>query len=287
VTTGRWSDPDPAYPDRHDLGVERQVRGSVPNWLTMNQDWRDHTRRRWWEPLILVAVTLAVLGVLMWVAGCASVDDDDGPAAPSSAPVGWDEPNTSEGAGSRSTSELTQDFVEGMIPRLVQVAEGWDSPDDGSTPPAPGVWVLLGESPTGCVASARVDVEAVADPEGDPETAAVAAVREVAADLRVTVDSTGSQFVWLPSPAFETAPTQGYNLAMVGGQGPEGPERLAARREVNWLQLEGAPFTITTTTVRMACGETFDVTAWDELFAALRMKGPWNEEPGQWTVVDR
>lgn len=197
-----------------------------------------------------------------------------------------DEPNTSEGAGSRSTSELTQDFVEGMIPWLVQFPEGWDKPDDGS-PPAPGEWVLLGESPTGCVASARVDVEAVADPGGNPETAAVAAVNEVAADLRVTVDSSGSQFVWLPSPAFETAPTQGYNLAMVGGQGSAGQERIAARREVNWLQLEGATFTITTTTVRMACGETFDVTAWDELFAALRMKGPWDEEPGQWTVVDR
>lgn len=74
---------------------------------------------------------------------------------------------------------------------------------------------------------------------------------------------------------------------MVGGQGSAGQERIAARREVNWLQLEGATFTVTTTTVRMACGETFDVTAWNELFAVLRMNGPWDEEPGQWTVVDR
>lgn len=134
MTAGRRSDPD-----RHDLGVERQVRGSVPNWLTMNQDWRDHTRRRWWEPLVGVVVTLTVLGVLMGVAGCASDDDgltapsgtttSEAAPAPSSVAVVWDAPLTAPPPREAGQAPIlltlagpVGDPAEGTGRRWVQVA---------------------------------------------------------------------------------------------------------------------------------------------------------------------
>lgn len=194
-------------------------------------------------------------------------------------------PDTQTATATMSSSELTTAFVAATFPRLVQPPNGWQAPDS-SQDPAPGEWILLGESPTGCEARARMEVEASDDPENDPQAASVAAVEEVALDLGLSVSSSGDQFVWRPSEALEASPTLGFNLARVDGTSQDGSERVAARRDLNYLQLEGATFTVTTTTVRLTCDGTLDAGAWDELFSVLRIPSGWDEEPGNWTVYE-